>query len=86
MILHLLHSPALFDECRALLTEHDTLLLLDEAAGDTFIGTLASLPCAVKVLRPADSQPNGPRLGPESITVDEWVALVIAHRHSMTWG
>ena len=46
MILHLLHSPALFDECTALLTEHDTLLLLDEAADDTFIGTLTPLPCA----------------------------------------
>ncbi|MDA7596068.1 hypothetical protein N8723_04815 [Luminiphilus sp.] len=86
MILHLLHSPALFDECTALLTEHDTLLLLDEAADDTFIGTLTPLPCAVKVLRPADSHVNGPRLGPENITVDDWVALVIAHRHSMTWG
>ena len=86
MILHLLHSPASYHECAALLTEHDTLLLLDDAADDAFIDTLTHLPCSVKVLGPADNIRNGQPLEPERITVDEWVRLVIAHRHSMTWG
>jgi hypothetical protein len=86
MILHLLHSPASYRECAALLTQHDTLLLLDDAADDAFIRTLTHLPCSVKVLVPADNNAEGQPLGPERITVDEWVRLVIAHRHSMTWG
>jgi hypothetical protein len=40
----------------------------------------------VKVLGPADNTEKGQPLEPERITVDEWVRLVIAHRHSMTWG
>lgn len=86
MILHLLHSPALYHECAALLTEHDTLLLLDDAADDAFIDTLTHLPCSVKVLGPTDNIETSQPLEPERITVDEWVRLVIAHSHSMTWG
>jgi hypothetical protein len=40
----------------------------------------------VKVLASADKHGKGEALEPERITVDEWVRLVIAHRHSMTWG
>jgi sulfur transfer complex TusBCD TusB component (DsrH family) len=86
MILHLLHNPALYRDCAALLTEHDTLLLLDDATDDTFIRSLTHLPCSVKVLDSADSRTKGQPLEPQRITVDEWVSLVIAHRHSMTWG
>ena len=86
MILHLLHNPALYRDCAALLTEHDTLLLLDDAATDAFIRSLTQLPCSVKVLDSADNHANDQSLEPERITVDEWVRLVIAHRHSMTWG
>ena len=86
MILHLLHSPASYHECAPLLTEHDTLLLLDDAADDAFIRTLTQLPCSVKVLGPTEDNATGQPLEPERIGVDEWVRLVIAHRHSMTWG
>ena len=86
MILHLLHSPASYRECAALLTEHDTLLLLDDAANVAFIRTLTQLPCSVKVLGPADPNAKNQPLEPEPITVDDWVRLVIAHNHSMTWG
>ena len=86
MVLHLLHTPALYRECAALITEHDTLLLLDDAANDAFIRSLTDLPCSVKVLDSADKHGKGDALEPERITVDEWVHLVIAHRHSMTWG
>lgn len=86
MILHLLHNPALYRDCAALLTEHDTLLLLDDAATDAFIRSLTDPPCSVKVLGPTDNIEKGQPLEPERITVDEWVRLVIAHRHSMTWG
>ena len=86
MILHLLHNPALYRDCAALLTEHDTLLLLDDAATDAFIRSLTQLPCSVKVLDSADPNAKDQPLEPERITVDEWVRLVIAHRHSMTWG
>ncbi len=86
MILHLLHHPSLYEECAALLTEHDTLLLLDEAADAGFINTLGQLPCSVRVLNAAANSLENHALGLEYITVDEWVGLVITHRHSMTWG
>ena len=86
MILHLLHTPALYRDFAALLTEHDTLLLLDDAADDAFIRSLTHLLCPLKVLDSADNHAKGQPLAPERITVDEWVRLVIAHRHSMTWG
>ena len=66
MILHLLHSPASYQECAALLTEHDTLLLLDDAADDAFIRTLTQLPCSVKVLGPADNTEKANRSSPSA--------------------
>ena len=86
MILHLLHNPALYRDCAALLTEHDTLLLLDDAATDAFIRSLTQLPCSVKVLDSADPNAKDQPLEPERITEDEWVRLAIAHRHPMPCG
>ena len=86
MILHHLHHPSLYGQCVALLSEHDTLLLLDEAVDTAFISTLDQLPCAVRILKSATNRSEAETFGVQCITVDEWVDLVIAHRHSMTWG
>ena len=84
MVLHLLYGQQQLQDCLALLTNDDTLLVMD-AELLAVTDALESLPCSVMLLD--DSEPNGANNGSiPIIDTTGWIELVSQHPHSMSWG
>jgi hypothetical protein len=84
MVLHLLYGQQQLQDCLALLTNDDTLLVMDAKLLEV-TDALESLPCSVMLLD--DSEPNGANNGSlPIINTTGWIELVSQHPHSMSWG
>ncbi len=88
MVLHMLHSSGQLDACLALLSERDTLLVMDPGIIVAESGRLKDLPCPVSVLcEPcsASSDVSATVMTAAQISVAEWVELVCIHTHNVAW-
>jgi hypothetical protein len=84
MVLHHLYGQQQLQDCLALLTNDDTLLVMDAELLEV-TDALESLPCSVMLL--GDSEPNGANNGSlPVIDTTGWMELVSQHPHSMSWG
>jgi hypothetical protein len=84
MVLHHLYGQQQLQDCLALLTNDDTLLVMDAELLEV-TDALESLPCSVMLLD--DSEPNGANNGSiPIIDTTGWIELVSQHPHSMSWG
>ena len=89
MVLHMLHSSRQLDTCLALLSEQDTLLVMNLnvilAEPERFEG----LPCDVSVLHEPGQSPSNlstSLLAAELISDTDWVELLCTHPHNMAWS
>ena len=89
MILHMIHSTQLFDECLALLEASDTLLVMDPSVIESEPERFVDLPCPVCVL----SEPSTPTADatvevgiPRQISITDWVQLTCHYPHNMVWA
>ena len=89
MVLHMLHSSRQLDTCLALLSEQDTLLVMDPSVVLAQPGRFEGLPCSVSVLcepSQAKSHTNSNLMAAKVISHAEWVELACAHPHNMAWS
>jgi len=89
MVLHMLHSSRQLDICMALLSEQDTLLVMDFNIILAEPKRFEGLPCAISVLcEPGQtlSNLNTKSITAESISDTDWVELLCAHPHNMAWA
>ena len=89
MVLHMLYSSQQVDACLALLSERDSLLVMDPSIIMAESWRFEGLPCPVSVLREPDSASSDVSVNVmtvEQISVAEWVELVCVHTHNMAWS
>ena len=89
MVLHMLHSSRQLDICMALLSEQDTLLVMDFNIILAEPKRFEGLPCAISVLcEPGQtlSNLNAKSITAESISDTDWVELLCAHPRNMAWA
>jgi hypothetical protein len=89
MTLHVIHSTQHFDECRALLADADTLLVMHSSVIESEPERFADLPCPVCVLSEsstpaADATAQAGIAG--QISIADWVQLTCQHPHNMVWA
>lgn len=89
MTLHMIHSTQQLEQCRALLADDDTLLVMDSSVFESEPERFADLPCPVCVL----SEPGTPAADPPAeaggarqISITDWVQLTCHHPHNMVWA
>ena len=79
MHIHLLYRLERISDLAPLLTATDTVILMDESMANDPRLTTCAVPCDIKVLRDHS-------LGSEhSLSRTEWVELLHAHCHWLTW-
>jgi hypothetical protein len=79
MNIHLLFRRERIADLVSVLTPHDTVILMEEALADHFCTTISQLRCNAKVL--------SDNATPSERTLDtvDWVTLMQAHRHCISW-
>ena len=79
MHIHLLYRLERISDLAPLLTATDTIILMDESMANDPRFTTCALPCDIKIL-------SDHSLGSEhSLSRTEWVELLDAHCHWLTW-
>ena len=84
MVLHLLYGQHQVEDCLALVSAQDTLLVMDSNVLELIGDSLSSVPCDVKVLD--ESAAKGAYNG-DATVIDTagWIELLSQHPHSMSW-
>ena len=89
MMLHMIHSTRQLEQCRALLTDDDTLLVMDSSVIESEPERFADLPCPVRVLSESSTTAADAteELGiARQISIADWVRLTCQHPHNMVWA
>ena len=89
MMLHMIHSTRHLEQCRALLTDDDTLLVMDSSVIESEPERFAGLPCPVCVLSESGTTAADalPEVGvARQISITDWVQLACQHPHNMVWA
>ena len=84
MTLHMLFGCAQLENCLALLTANDTLMVIDYSALKPLKAASAKLPCDLVVLGEASSELRSHK-GLALIDTVGWLELICQHPHSMSW-
>ena len=84
MTLHMLFGCAQLENCLALLTANDTLMVIDYSALEALKACPATLPCDLVVLEEASSELLSHK-GLALIDTAGWLELVCQYPHSMSW-
>jgi hypothetical protein len=85
MVLHMLYGRQQMEDCVALLTANDTLLVMDARVWEQVGESLGGLPCPVALLDNASAQ-SAPEDAVARINTCDWLELVCRHPHSMSWA
>lgn len=79
MNLHLLYRRERINELASVLMAGDTIVLMDETLADDFDRATANMPCIAKILSDSATPSE------QTATTAEWVGLIEAHRHCISW-
>ena len=85
MTLHMLFGCAQLENCLALLTASDTIMVINTDALGALNVTKAALPCKLVLLADAKSGPVSYE-GLAVVDTAGWLELIRQHSHSMSWS
>ena len=88
MMLHMIHSTPMFEQCRALLAADDTLLVMDPGVIENEPERFADLPCP-GVLSESNTPVTDATVEAgiaRQISIADWVQLTCQHPHNMVWA
>ncbi len=85
MILHMLFGRQQLQDCLALITGEDTLLVMDCAVFEQAGESLKGLPCSIFLLEDPTNDAKACD-GVTRINHCDWIELVSSHAHSMSWA
>ena len=87
-MLHMIHSTEHLEECRSLLADDDTLLVMHPSVIESEPERFADLPCSVYVLSESITPTAHVSLTvrvARQISIADWVELTCQHSHNMVW-